>query len=226
MEPEPFLEIEKDFCKQFFDEKIQIIKNHRKKLIKISSYQNLIDNQIISNAIILRMSAFFQFEDKMKIFLKKHVATPGAYFFQETVGYYLQLFFDWKKNNFNVEIEKGIRITNDQRKIKILKPDLSVWRDKKLQAIIECKLQLGYSRNEWEEKYIKKKNVYLSEYPEIKTFFLVFTKENWSGFENHQLEEKEYFTLSKTWPRSIEEPREILNPIETLFKKIVENKNY
>jgi len=37
-----------------------------------------------------------------------------------------------------------------------IRPDISVWKNNKVVAIVECKTQLGWNRDKWEEDFKKR----------------------------------------------------------------------
>jgi hypothetical protein len=60
-----------------------------------------------------------------------------------------------------------------------------------------------------------------NEFPNAKSFLLVMTSSNWSGFDNdseHSL--KFYCLLNDIWPISYQNESDILNPIEGLFEQL------
>jgi hypothetical protein len=148
------------------------------------------------------------------------VAENGAYFFQETVAFFLRLFLSKEKCKLKVKIEENFKIQING-KFKNLRPDISILNDGKLIAIIELKVQLGFDRNDWEAKYNHRKKLFLTKYPNLSSFLVIFTGQNWDGFKNHFLENKEFFTLTDDWPRTINYNFTLLNPIEPIFLAIL-----
>ena len=48
--------------------------------------------------------------------------------------------------------------------------------------MIECKIQLGWNRNKWEEDFIKRENKLKERFPNSKAYLLVMNLANWLGF--------------------------------------------
>ena len=106
-----------------------------------------------------------------------------------------------------------------------IRPDISVWKNNKVVAIIECKTQLGWNRTRWEKDFRKRESKLKDKFPHAKAFLVVLTSKNWPGFpDDNRKVGKQYFTLSNTWPTNIRGDRVnsvIMNPIENLFKRII-----
>ena len=92
-------------------------------------------------------------------------------------------------------------------------------------AIVECKTQLGWNRDNWENNFEERERTLKSEYPPAEAFLVVMTSNNWPGFgSTNEKVGKKYFALSSIWPKNIsEEDVEgvIINSIEGLFRIIL-----
>lgn len=174
----------------------------------------------ITKAIILRMKAYYESQNKIKKFLNKRYRSAASDFFVESIVFYLKLTFDKKNIDFEVHSERQIIPRR-----KALRPDISIWKNNKVVAIIECKTQLGWNRARWEKDFKKRESRLKCKFPKAKAFLVVLTSENWPGFpDDNRKVGKQYFTLSDTWPTKIREDRVnsvIMNPIENLFKRII-----
>lgn len=174
----------------------------------------------ITRAILLRMKAYYDVQNKIKEFLNKRYLPAASDFFVETIAFYLKVVFDIEDTALEVHSERQIR-----PKRGAIRPDISIWRNGEVVAIIECKTQLGWNRENWEGDFKKRESKLKDEFPNAKAFLVVMTSENWSGFpDDNKKVGEQYFTLSSTWPTNISEDKidsVIMNPIEDLFKKIV-----
>jgi len=199
--------------------------NQRKQLVSLyeeikSNASISLDERDITKAILLRMKAYYDTQNKIKEFLNKRYLSAASDSFVEAIAFYLKLIFDKKGINFEVHSERQII-----PKRGAIRPDISVWKNDKVVAIIECKTQLGWNRDKWEEDFKKRESKLKDGFPNAKSFLVVMTSENWSGFsDNNKKVGEQYFTLSSTWPTNISEDKidsVIINPIEGLYKKII-----
>jgi len=179
-----------------------------------------LETKDITKAILLRMKAYYNTQNKIKKFLNKRYLSAGSDFFVEAIAFYLKLIFDKEGVDLAVHSERQIK----QRRGTI-RPDISVWKNDKIVAIIECKTQLGWNRDRWEQDLKKRETKLRGEFPNADVFLVVMTSENWPGFQpNDKKVGKQYFTLSTVWPLKILEENidtVIINGIEDLFKKIM-----
>ncbi|OGU71292.1 MAG: hypothetical protein A2V93_07160 [Ignavibacteria bacterium RBG_16_34_14] len=174
----------------------------------------------ISKVILLRMKSYYDGKNKIKELLNKRYLLAGSDFFVETVVFYLKLYCEMYSTKLEIHSERQIR-----KKRGAIRPDISVWKNDEVTCIIECKTQLGWNRYNWEDDFRKRETKLKSEFPNAQAFLLVMTSENWSGFpENEDEKLNQFFTLSSVWPPNIVINNIndiIINPIETLFKKII-----
>lgn len=98
----------------------------------------------LTEAMILRLRAFYRAQAAIKDILGKQYMTAGADFFAETVLFYLRAVL--KKTVPNVKVE-GERTVAPRRGA--MRPDISLWIDSVLVAFVECKTQLGWNRLGW-----------------------------------------------------------------------------
>ena len=177
----------------------------------------------MTETILLRMKTYYEVNDKIKDFLNKKSVAHGSYFFVETVFFYLKLFLDKRRKNLEVHSERRL-----ERIRGTIKPDISIWRNDRVLAIIECKTNLGWHRLEWEKDFRKRESKLKSIFPKAKAFLLVLTSINWPGFNPHDKRVgKQFFALSSERIRSIKNRpiHDIVeNPIEGLFTQILKLK--
>jgi hypothetical protein len=211
------LKFEKKYWKSLDNQRKQLVSLYEK--IK-SNVSISFEERDITKAILLRMKAYYNTQNKIKEFLNKRYLSAASDFFVEAIAFYLKLIFDKEGIDFEVHSERQIVPRRGA-----IRPDISVWKNDKVVAIIECKTQLGWNRNKWEEDFKKRESKLKNEFPNAKAFLVVMTSENWSGFpDGNKKVGAQYFTLSSTWPTNISDAKidsVIMNPIEGLFKKII-----
>jgi len=171
-----------------------------------------------SKVLLTRLRAFYCAQSRIKDFLGKRVAQAGADFFVENVLFSLQLFNAIENLNLQISSERAI-----QPKRKAIRPDISVWREDKLLAVIECKTQLGWMRNNWESHFAERERKLKEASPEAKLFVLVMTSCNWSGFDNSKANQNFFCILKDIWPTQISKAIDLSlveSPIENLLKQV------
>lgn len=104
-------------------------------------------------------------------------------------------------HRLTVASEKGVPIPGH----KTLKPDVSVWLGEKLLSVVECKTNLGYSRNGWLGPYEQRTAAFARVgVPEEAVLLVVATETNWEGFPSAWSDPRagrQWITLAKrgTW---------------------------
>jgi Type I restriction enzyme R protein N terminus (HSDR_N). len=188
-----------------------------------SSFDNYIKSNIdiksleYSVALINRMKQYYQSQYDNKEFLEKRYITNGADYFTEQLLFFIKVYL--KKNNSDL-----IAISEKQIKPKrgAIRPDISIWKEDKVVAIIECKTQLGWNRHKWESDFNEREKKLHREYKNAKAYLVVLTGENWGGFEeNDLLGEKYYCLLKNKWVTHYENDEDIFIPIEKLLSKLI-----
>jgi len=211
------LEFEKKYWESLDNQQKQLLSLYEE--IKSDASISL-EERDITKAILLRMKAYYDVQNKIKEFLNKRYLSAASDFFVETIVFYLKIILEIEDIGLEVHSERQIR-----QKKGAIRPDISVWKNNKVVAIVECKTQLGWNRNKWEEDFKKRETKLKYEFPNAKAFLVVMTLKNWPGFpDNNKKVGKQYFTLSSAWPGNISEDKidnVIINPIEDLFKKII-----
>jgi len=211
------LKIEKRYIKSLESQHFRLSEVYKEMKDKVTLS---LETKEITKAILLRLKAYYQTQNKIKEFLNKRYLPAASDFFVEAVIFYLKLLMDTQNINLEVHSEKQIK-----QKRRSLRPDISIWKDNKVVAAIECKTQLGWNRHEWESDFKKRELKLKQDFPKAKLFLLVMTSVNWSGFpKTNKNVGKQYFTLSNKWPIEINEnnmKEVIINPVEGLFKQII-----
>ena len=211
------LELEKKYQDYLINQYKELHSLYNK--IKLDTTLSLKTNDI-TKAILLRMKAFYDTNYKIKKFLNKKYAPAAADFFVETTMFYLKLIMEKYKKQYEVFSERQIK-----RHRGYMRPDISIWDNDGVIAIIECKTNLGWNRIRWENDFIAREIKLKKDFPEANAFLLIMTSKNWPGIpkDNINLGDK-YFILSEVWPTRITNENFdsiIINPVEDLFKKLI-----
>lgn len=184
----------------------------------LNDFDTTLENTDITTAILMRLRAYYCYQDKVKHLLGKRLSPAGSDFFVETVLFYLNFYLNKYSPNLMAISEKAIIPKRGS-----IRPDISIWNGDEVVAIIECKTQLGWSRNSWESDFIKREKKLKESFSNANAYLLVMTSNNWGGFGDNENVGNKYFTLSNVWPSVINDNYVdvIINPIEPLFDKIV-----
>ena len=177
-------------------------------------YQFNISKTELTEAIIERLKIYYITQGKIKDFLNKRYLAAASDFFVETILFFLRLYLKQENNGLEAHSERQIR-----KRKNAIRPDISIWKGDEVIAIIECKTQLGWNRDNWEQHYLDRQIKLKSEFPDAKSWLVVMTGVNWGGFENHRDLNQNYFCLLKNiWPDEFTQSDQILTPIEAMFK--------
>jgi hypothetical protein len=203
------------------DNLIPALKSSHEKMKLLCFSDNSFD---YSQAITNRLRAFYHVQSEMKDFLNKKVAQAGSDFFVETILFFLKLFNDVEDLGFEIRSEQTI-----QSKRNALRPDITIWNGSELLAVIECKTQLGWHRDEWDSHFECRKNKIKEVFPKAKIFLVVMSGSNWKGFGNDSRVGEQLFCLLKSgiWPTNlpINYNEAVLETrIEKLFEQLVKLK--
>lgn len=206
-----------------YSKKFVVFANDLKKLSDEIVKHGEIDfnNKEVTKAILIRLKYYYEYQENIKKILNKRYASPAADFFVETIAFYLATAFKIYKLPLEVHSERNIR---DKRGS--IRPDISIWLDHKVIAMIECKTQLGWNRDNWKKDFIERENILKNNFPEAHAYLFVTTSLNWGGFGEEKDVGRKYFCLSKEWPYrinldSIDDC--ILNPIEPNIAFFIQN---
>lgn len=208
----------KDIDKSYRDSIMNTISQLKKTSNIIENeYSFDLEKKDISVAILERLRVFYKTQQETKSFLNKRYQTAGADFFVETIIFFIQLYLKSEGSILEVHSERQIR-----PKKRMIRPDISIWKGDEVLAIIECKTQLGWNRNNWEKDFNSRKQKLTNEFPNAKAFLLVMTGLNWNGFGNSEKLGVEYFCfLDKVWPTDYKNESQIMSTIEKLLKILI-----
>jgi hypothetical protein len=190
----------------------------KNSLSQLEGFKFNLDSNEITESIINRMRVYSDCQTIIKNLLNKRYAAPASDFFVETVAFYVKAYLNSIKSKIEVHSERQIR-----PKRGAMRPDISLWIEDEVIGIIECKTQLGYNRQNWDNQHKNRKVRLKAEFPKAKAWLVVFSSSNWSGFEENPLVDKEYFTLANIHMSGIkknEEKNVILNRVENLLKQL------
>lgn len=181
-----------------------------------SNYKFDLSRTEITEAILNRLKTYYETQNKIKTFLDKRYLAAASDFFVESTLFFLKLYFKSTGDKLQAHSERQIK-----QKRNAIRPDISIWRENEVIAIIECKTQLGWNRNNWEQQYIDRDKKLKADFPNAKSFLLVMTGLNWSGFgESSKLEDCYFCLLNDIWPNNYSDKSQIFTPIEKLFRQL------
>jgi hypothetical protein len=187
--------------------------------MKISSFS--FERHEYSAVLFNRLRAFYCAQETIKKFLGKRVAQAGADFFVEQVLFLLRLFNETEQLGFKISSELSI-----QRKRNAIRPDISIWKDENLLAVVECKTQLGWLRNHWQYHFEERERKLKEVFPESQFLVFVMTGCNWPGFgyQPEIPEKRQFFCFFKdAWPAHLSKEFDYSlfeSPIEDLLQRV------
>ncbi len=118
------------------------LKNQHFCLKSILEVQHSFEINLLSNEITLhlleRVNTYYEMHYAIKSLLRKRYIAAGAYYFVESVVFFLKLVLEKPNIGLEVHSERQVKKTRGS-----LRPDISIWKNDNLIAIIECKTQLG-----------------------------------------------------------------------------------
>lgn len=212
------LDIEKAYCRSIVKQ-VEELEKAYEKLISLGEI-GLCDHEI-TEAILYRMRTYYEVHNRVKSLLDKRYAQPAADLFAEVVAFYLKLLLQVNNTGLAVASERTIK-----PKRGAIRPDISVFKDDEVLAMIECKTQSGWARDTWESDFNDRKRKLKAEFPGAQAFLVVLTTRNWPGFPKDNAKVGvEYYALTNVWPTEIpldNVEQVIENPIETLFNRILD----
>jgi hypothetical protein len=174
----------------------------------------------ITHAVLLRLKSFLQCQEQTKRQLGKVYAAPAADFFVETVCFFLKVVLEILDPSLSVASEKNVVPRKGS-----MRPDISIWKDDKIIAAVECKTQLGWNRDGWLQDFEQRESRLTEQFSGARLFLLVMTGSNWSGFGDDNRVGKQFFVLlNDIWPNmfdTIAGANSIVHPVEGLFREIL-----
>jgi hypothetical protein len=182
----------------------------------VKDYKFDLSKAEISDTILLRLKAYYTTQRRIKVFLDKRYVATASDFFVESILFFIKLYLQSQGGKYQAHSERQIQKTK-----KAIRPDISIWHQDKIVAIIECKTQLGWNRDNWEKQYLDRDKKLKKLYPNAQSYLLVMTGSNWGGFGNHDKLNNNYFCLlNDIWPDDYVSIEQIFTPIEGLFKQL------
>lgn len=180
------------------------------------NYKFDLTNTEITEAILQRLKTYYVTQNNIKTFLDKRYLAAASDFFVESTLFFLKLYFKSIGGNLQAHSERQIKQTKNA-----IRPDISIWKENEVIAIIECKTQLGWNRHNWEQQYLDRDAKLKVDFPNAKSFLLVMTGLNWSGFaDNSKLNDSYFCLLNDIWPTTYSDKTQIFTPIEGLIKQL------
>jgi hypothetical protein len=129
----------------------------------------------ITDTIIDRMMAFWYFNVRNnKEILERKINTTSADFFTETCLFFLKCYFG-KQNCIKVLSEENIA------KGSVIRPDISIWKDKQLLAAIELKVSDGWKGGTMIPHLIEREGQIKNLYPNVYFGVIAF----WNFFDTN-----------------------------------------
>ncbi len=147
-------------------------------------------------------------------------------FFVESVIFFLKLYLSKHCPQLEVKSEAEIKLgkyktDKGKERTKVIRPDITIFNEDDPIAIIECKTQLGWNRNDWKNNFESRINLLRSKYKNAEAYLLVMTGSNWGGFKSDVEFNSRYFCiLDDIWPTQYVNSRNIQSRVEELFKRI------
>jgi hypothetical protein len=128
----------KDIDSEFTNHYKGLLVIQEKVVEALKGYSFDLNKTEITDAIIARMDAFWAFHvHNTKQILNRETNVVAGDFFTETCLLYIQLYF---KGKYEVKSEVNI----NKGKGNAIKPDISIWKDEQLLAVIEIKVSNGF----------------------------------------------------------------------------------
>lgn len=132
------LNIDAEFCNHYRG-LLEIQQNTYKSL---TSYPYDLEKDEITQAVINRMNAFWYFHvNNNKNLLNRKANATAADFFTETCLFFIKSFFQ----QYDIQVSSEKNILKEKSK-KSIRPDISIWKDNQLLAVIELKVNDGWNR--------------------------------------------------------------------------------
>ena len=170
-------QIDAEFC----DHYKELLVIQKKVYDSISYYPFDLEKDEITQAIINRMYAFWHFHaENNKNLLNREVNTTASDFFTETCLFFIKAFF--KQDQYKMDVYSEKNILKEKSK-KSIKPDISIWKDKQLLAVIELKVNDGWNRKGMLDHLENRKKQIQSIWPN--TYFAAISFWNFPSIDNN-----------------------------------------
>lgn len=189
-----------------------LLETQRKISSELKNYSFDLDKDEITQAVIERMRSFWYFNSNNCKDLNRQINSVASDFFTESCLFFLKLFFN--QHGMEVFSEKNIL---KERGRKSIRPDLSIWKNNELIAVIELKVSDGWKGRNMQNHLEERKKVIQSIHPKV--FFGAITF--WNCFSDEDsLVYPDYFGLLKYDGKNKQHPK-TGRTIEEMLKKII-----
>jgi len=115
---------------------------------QLDTYPYDLTKDEITEAIIQRMYAFWHFSSRNNDLLGRRGNPVSADFFTESCLLFFKTYFEHERHGFKVKSEHNIDPAPNRR---LVKPDISIWKDDQLIATVELKVSHGWKGKSIEE---------------------------------------------------------------------------
>jgi hypothetical protein len=142
----------------------------------------------IQELVANRVRAYYQAQDKSKKYLNKHKAQSGSDFFVETTVFALKLFAEVEGLNLEVASERKKKLLQEinQRIQNLSLLTLAYGEVVLAYARLSVRLSSAIRDIGWLSQFESREEELQVIFPEAKTFLLVMTGCNWSGFDRSE----------------------------------------
>jgi hypothetical protein len=171
----------------------------------------------ITKSILLSMKALYESRYAVCHFLDKRQVGAGADFMFEVLIFHLKAFLSSHGSHLTVSGERSLPHSR-------IRPDISVWLDDSLVAVIECKTSLGWSRTDWGSLFNERNQTICEAFPSAACYLVVLDGRDAPGLQGDNLAGQTYFALCRRPPHKVnasDPDSDILMPIEPMFSQIL-----
>jgi len=104
----------------------------------------------VTEAVLLRVGAFYAFQEHAKRTIGTGAIRSGAYFFADSVYLYLKAVLASRRTPAEVRSEEPFTTAGGK-----IKPDISVWCGAACVAAVECKTQMGWRGHRTDSRAVR-----------------------------------------------------------------------
>ena len=203
------LDVDSAFC----DHYSSLLETQRAISKELEVYAFDLNKNDITQAIQNRMLSFWAFNANNCKDLGKNVKTVASDFFTETCLFFFKQVF--KQHGIEVYSEKNILKEVNR---KTIRPDISIWKDNHLIAVVELKLSDGWKKAGMLNHLEKRKRIIQEIYPEV--FFGAIAY--WDCFRNIDNDLYPNYLGLVIYDKKCKHPS-TGRTIEEMIKRIIEN---
>jgi hypothetical protein len=205
----------KGVCADYFDAYKSLYKRKQAIFETIQNTEIDLEGRAITDLVYAQMVAFWDEMNQTNTLLARHKNTQAAEFFNETVCLYVKAIIESLNPSLKVEAEKPIQ---KEKTKKSVNPDISIWRDQELIAVIELKVSDGFKGKYLLPHLIEREETIHLHHPKAKFFTVCFWKPKVFDSELSELGNK-YIYLVEPDRRHFDHDNSIYR-IETIIKEI------